>query len=704
MTHPEPAPMSIHRDPPGMGIGPIPPWLVRRALCVALAASLAGPVLAQAPSGNQTVAGMVDGDADGVSDDVDDCPYSPPGVAVNARGCSALPDQDGDGVPDSADVCPLSPRGARVAPDGCALDSDGDKVADGLDYCPDTPRNQEVDDQGCAVGETALATTTGTSPSARNPLPPMVAAATTTVTTTTDAPLLPPLPSPPVVESAPVPIHLAEAETVTTTTEPGPTASGVKSVTTQTITVATTPPPVAMVTSNDIVATVPPPPRYDRLAGTGVVGPDGLMSQTARPAAPALRIVRPDPSEIARLREAQRMTGTGTAASGPRMTLDTSRLPLPPEGSETPHRRGRRSTAPSLAPQQASAPPVVVASAVTTIAPPPQAAPTPSETTPLVVTTKPTSVITPSPAPAMVATATRPPAHMTRRPAKTVREPETAPPETISMPIVSSLKPERRGGKATGGSRGARAAAAARKKMRSQGAMTPAASPMMVQPKAGDTTGTPGMTAARINRPSQPVMATTSDVVPGKELLYSGRVSYTGFTVDYRATLPSGLPVAVPDDVRASLNAFADGARRLLTADPGLRYVVAGCQVGGHEADDSRAQARAVAVGGIIAARLGPAFRDRVGIDRPLLVSPGYLPAREACADVRAVHVAVASAEPAAMPATPSAMPVSTMPSPAPEASTVTTMTTTTIPTSPMAEPMPVAPSATTPTPTPPGG
>lgn len=60
-------------------------------------------------------------------------------------------DSDGDGVPDSKDDCPNTPKGAYVDARGCPHDSDGDGVWDGIDECPNTPRGAEVDSKGCPV-------------------------------------------------------------------------------------------------------------------------------------------------------------------------------------------------------------------------------------------------------------------------------------------------------------------------------------------------------------------------------------------------------------------------------------------------------------------------------------------------------------------------------------------------------------------------
>src|SRR5947208_516229 len=84
---------------------------------------------------------------DAVLDGLDQCPGTPAGARVDAKGCPA--DADGDGVLDGLDQCPGTPAGAVVDPAGCPLDSDKDGVPDGLDKCPNTPPGAEVDDVGC---------------------------------------------------------------------------------------------------------------------------------------------------------------------------------------------------------------------------------------------------------------------------------------------------------------------------------------------------------------------------------------------------------------------------------------------------------------------------------------------------------------------------------------------------------------------------
>ena len=60
-------------------------------------------------------------------------------------------DSDGDGVTDDIDKCPDTPKGAAVDKYGCPLDSDGDGVLDYLDKCPGTPKGAIVDAQGCEL-------------------------------------------------------------------------------------------------------------------------------------------------------------------------------------------------------------------------------------------------------------------------------------------------------------------------------------------------------------------------------------------------------------------------------------------------------------------------------------------------------------------------------------------------------------------------
>lgn len=140
---------------------------------------------------------VVDGDGDGISDEVDDCPYTPPGIRVDALGCPRdKADGDLDGVPDVADECPYTPAGAQVGIKGCAIDDDFDGVANGLDRCPRSRLGEAVDELGCTQGERPGPVTAVPPPSARPPrvqppsMPAPVAAAPAPV-------IAKPLPLPP---------------------------------------------------------------------------------------------------------------------------------------------------------------------------------------------------------------------------------------------------------------------------------------------------------------------------------------------------------------------------------------------------------------------------------------------------------------------------------------------------------------------------
>ncbi len=94
---------------------------------------------------------VLDTDGDGVNDDVDKCPGTPAGTAVDSSGCPLPQDDDGDGVTNDIDKCPGTPAGARVDASGCELDSDGDGVGDSRDQCPNTPAGARVDERGCEL-------------------------------------------------------------------------------------------------------------------------------------------------------------------------------------------------------------------------------------------------------------------------------------------------------------------------------------------------------------------------------------------------------------------------------------------------------------------------------------------------------------------------------------------------------------------------
>lgn len=71
------------------------------------------------PAPKPVIAAPKDSDNDGVFDDKDQCPNSPAGYPVDAKGCNI--DSDHDGVLDPADKCPNTPEGFKVDSDGCPL-------------------------------------------------------------------------------------------------------------------------------------------------------------------------------------------------------------------------------------------------------------------------------------------------------------------------------------------------------------------------------------------------------------------------------------------------------------------------------------------------------------------------------------------------------------------------------------------------------
>ncbi|HEX4871931.1 MAG TPA: OmpA family protein [Nevskiaceae bacterium] len=158
---------------------------------------------------------MVDGDADGIRDEVDDCLYTPLGAAVDARGCSDEPDEDADGIADARDQCPYSPPGAQVDGAGCALDEDLDGVADGLDRCPGSAYAVTVDAAGCSVAQASVPMPLAAPPvtALSRPLPSPVPPGEATAAADLPAPPAPvaSLPSPVEPSSEPPPTVLESA-------------------------------------------------------------------------------------------------------------------------------------------------------------------------------------------------------------------------------------------------------------------------------------------------------------------------------------------------------------------------------------------------------------------------------------------------------------------------------------------------------------
>ena len=93
--------------------------------------------------------GISDTDNDGVMDEDDLCPDTPPNVKVDELGCSV--DSDKDGVPDYLDKCNNTPKNISVDLDGCPIDKDKDGIPDYLDLCNDTPMGVIVDSRGCPL-------------------------------------------------------------------------------------------------------------------------------------------------------------------------------------------------------------------------------------------------------------------------------------------------------------------------------------------------------------------------------------------------------------------------------------------------------------------------------------------------------------------------------------------------------------------------
>ena len=98
----------------------------------------------------------LDTDNDGVPDYIDNCPNTPKNVIVDQEGCPL--DVDGDGVPDYLDLCPGTPEGVQVDSRGCPADSDEDGIPDYKDLCPNTPVGTEVNKWGCPIEETVVET------------------------------------------------------------------------------------------------------------------------------------------------------------------------------------------------------------------------------------------------------------------------------------------------------------------------------------------------------------------------------------------------------------------------------------------------------------------------------------------------------------------------------------------------------------------
>lgn len=114
-----------------------------------------------------------DGDGDGVSDCIDNCPNTPNPTQTdsdgNGVGDACEIDSDGDGVPDFQDNCPSTPNPGQEDQDGDGLgdvcdncpatanadqaDADGDGVGDVCDNCPSTANASQLDADSDGVGD-----------------------------------------------------------------------------------------------------------------------------------------------------------------------------------------------------------------------------------------------------------------------------------------------------------------------------------------------------------------------------------------------------------------------------------------------------------------------------------------------------------------------------------------------------------------------
>ncbi len=96
-----------------------------------------------------------DADGDGVDDDLDTCPDTPAGEAVDDAGCACTQrDADEDGFDDCEDGCPDDPDKSASGVCGCGVadeDEDRDGVDDCIDDCPGTEAGATVDSAGCSL-------------------------------------------------------------------------------------------------------------------------------------------------------------------------------------------------------------------------------------------------------------------------------------------------------------------------------------------------------------------------------------------------------------------------------------------------------------------------------------------------------------------------------------------------------------------------
>jgi len=114
------------------------------------------------------LAGLADGDGDGVFDSDDNCPDLPNSSQIDTDSdglgdvCDNCPtdanptqdDDDDDGVGNTCDACPgTASCVSAVDDDGCAIDVDGDGVPNGCDNCPLVANPSQADSDGNGVGD-----------------------------------------------------------------------------------------------------------------------------------------------------------------------------------------------------------------------------------------------------------------------------------------------------------------------------------------------------------------------------------------------------------------------------------------------------------------------------------------------------------------------------------------------------------------------
>ena len=128
-------------------------------------------VAANSTGGNNTTN---DSDNDGVSDDVDNCPYNAnpnqEDLDNDGVGDECDPDGDGDGVNNSVDDFPADPAEW--------MDSDNDDVGDNSDNCPNVANADQSDADNNGIGDACDSNTGGNGNNTNTNTPPVIAGVT----------------------------------------------------------------------------------------------------------------------------------------------------------------------------------------------------------------------------------------------------------------------------------------------------------------------------------------------------------------------------------------------------------------------------------------------------------------------------------------------------------------------------------------------